>query len=92
MAVQAKDAKRVSAQPVIQENEKYYLRIWLLQIGMGGADCKESRRALLEGLKGHTAFRTKEDAEKFSAAQKEKRAAAKAAKLAAQEGGDDDDE
>ena len=38
-------------------------------------------KALLDGLKGHTAFRTKEDAEKFSIAQKEKRAAVKAAHL-----------
>lgn len=81
----AKDAKRASATPVVEENEKYYLRIWLVQIGMAGKEEKESRKALLAGLKGHTAFRTKEDAEKFSIAQKEKRSAAKAARLAAQE-------
>lgn len=81
----AKDAKRASATPVVEENEKYYLRIWLVQIGMAGKEEKESRKALLAGLKGHTAFRTKEDAEKFSLTQKVKRNAAKAARLAAQE-------
>ena len=81
----AKEAKRVSASPVIEENEKYYLRIWLVQLGMAGTASKESRQALLAGLKGHTAFRTKEEAEKFSIAQKEKRAAVKAAQLAGQE-------
>ena len=81
----AKKAKRVSATPVVEENEKYYLRIWLVQLGMAGAANKESRMALLDSLKGHTAFRTKEDAEKFSIAQKEKRAAVKAAQMAGQE-------
>lgn len=85
MVARAKEAKRVSAEPVIQENEKYYLRIWLVQLGLSGKGGKESRKALLDGLKGHTAFRTPEDAERFSIAQKEKRAAAKAAKLAASE-------
>lgn len=81
----AKEAKRVSATPVVKENEKYYLRIWLVQLGMAGAANKESRKALLAGLKGHTAFRTKEEAEKFSIAQKEKRAALKATQMAGQE-------
>ena len=54
---------------------------------MAGAANKESRKALLDGLKGHTAFRTKEEAEKFSIAQKEKRAAVKAAQMAEQESG-----
>ena len=81
----AQEAKRVSATPVVEENEKYYLRIWLVQLGMDGAANKESRKALLAGLKGHTAFRTREDAKKFSIAQKEKRAALKAAHLEEQE-------
>ena len=81
----AKEAKRVSATPVVEENEKYYLRIWLVQLGMAGAANKELRKALLAGLKGHTAFRTKEEAEKFSIAQKEKRAAVKAAQMADQQ-------
>ena len=70
MVKKAKEAKRVSTTPVVEENEKYYLRIWLVQLGMAGSANKESRKALLAGLKGHTAFRTKEAAEKFSIAQK----------------------
>lgn len=85
MIKKAKEAKRVSATPVVEENEKYYLRIWLVQLDMAGAANKESRKALLAGLKGHTAFRTKEEAEKFSIAQKEKRAAVKAAQMADQQ-------
>lgn len=85
MIKKAKEAKRINATPVVEENEKYYLRIWLVQLGMAGAGNKESRKALLAGLKGHTAFRTKEEAEKFSIAQKEKRAAVKAAHLEAKE-------
>lgn len=39
----------------------------------------------MAGLKGHSAFRTDEDAEKFKADQKAKRAAKKAAAAASQE-------
>ena len=75
----AKEAKRVSAAPVVEENEKYYLRIWLMQLGMAGVANKESRKALLAGLKGHTAFRTKEEADRFKAVQKSKRESMKVA-------------
>lgn len=74
----AKTASRVNPAEMKPENEKYYLRGWLVRLGFGGAEGKEVRRALLEGLKGHTAFRTPEDAARFSANQKAKRAAKKA--------------
>lgn len=90
MIKKAKEAKRVSTTPVVEENEKYYLRIWLVQLGMAGVANKESRKALLAGLKGHTAFRTKEEAEKFSIAQKKKRAAVKAAYLEGKENASDE--
>ena len=90
MVKKAKEAKRVSTTPVVEENEKYYLRIWLVQLGMAGSANKESRKALLAGLKGHTAFRTKEAAEKFSIAQKKKRAAMKAAYLEGKENASDE--
>ena len=90
MVKNAKEAKRVSTTPVVEENEKYYLRIWLVQLGMAGSANKESRKALLAGLKGHTAFRTKEAAEKFSFAQKKKRAAVKAAYLEGKENASDE--
>ena len=72
------EAKRISSKPQEPENEKYYFRIWLVQLGMDGADCKAHRQALLAGLKGHSAFRTDADAAKFSANQKAKRKARKA--------------
>ena len=90
MVKKAKEAKRVSTTPVVEENEKYYLRIWLVQLCMAGSANKESRKALLAGLKGHTAFRTKEAAEKFSIAQKKKRAAVKAAYLEGKENASDE--
>ena len=85
IVTKAKEAKRVSVTPVVEENEKYYLRIWLVQLGLAGTANKESRKALLAGLKGHTAFRTKEEAEKFSIIQKERRAAVKATQMNNQE-------
>ena len=51
----------------IEENEKYYMRAWLVSIGFGGKEGKETRSFFLKGLKGHTAFRTPEDAEKWKA-------------------------
>lgn len=51
----------------IEENEKYYMRAWLVSIGFGGSEGKEIRAFFLKGLKGHTAFRTSEDAEKWKA-------------------------
>lgn len=67
MVAQAKEAKRVKATEQKPENEKYYFRIWLIRLGLGGKGGKASRKALLEGLKGHTAFRTPEDEEKHKA-------------------------
>ena len=78
MVRKAGEAKRISSKPQEPENEKYYFRIWLVQLGMDGADCKAYRQALLAGLKGHSAFRTEADAAKFSANQKAKRNARKA--------------
>lgn len=82
MVNSAKQAKRVDPTNQVVENEKYYLRIWLIHLGLSGRGGQETRRALLDGLKGHTAFRTPEDAARFSANQKAKREAAKAAAAA----------
>ena len=65
MTTQALNAKRVSADETIEENEKYYMRVWLVRLGFGGKDGKDVRNELLGNLKGHTAFRTPEDAEKW---------------------------
>ena len=43
------------------------MRAWLVSIGFGGSEGKEIRAFFLKGLKGHTAFRTSEDAEKWKA-------------------------
>ena len=67
MAKTAKEAKRVSPKATIEENEKYYMRVWLVRIGLGGKDGKETRKVFLSRLKGHTAFRTEEDKEKWNA-------------------------
>ena len=61
----AKEAKRVSPKETIEENEKYYMRIWLVRLGLDGKEAKETRRVLLQNLKGHTAFRTEADKEKW---------------------------
>lgn len=63
MVSQAKAHKRISPKETIEENEKYYMRTWLIRLGLGGQAAKETRRELLKNLKGHTAFRT--DAEKL---------------------------
>ena len=54
----AKAAHRVKAELQDSENEKYYMRAWLLRLGYGGADLKKERRLLLRNLKGHSAFPT----------------------------------
>ena len=63
----AKTAKRVVTVVRRPINEKYVLRSWLVRLGMGGADYKSERNALLDGLKGHTAFRTDVEAQKHKA-------------------------
>lgn len=73
MVAHAKEAKRISPKVSEPENEKYYLRVWLVRLGLGGSGAKESRKALLEGLKGHTAFRTPADAEKHKARLRERK-------------------
>jgi hypothetical protein len=64
MVSNAKNSKRVSPKVKKPENEKYYFRVWLVRLGLGGKGSKNTRRALLKDLKGHTAFRTKVDEEK----------------------------
>lgn len=79
MVQSAGKQKRISPKPTIEENEKYYMRAWLVRIGLGGKDVKEERAFLLGRLKGHTAFRTPADEEKWKANRRAARAAAKEA-------------
>jgi hypothetical protein len=73
MVAHVREAKRISPKASEPENEKYYLRVWLVRLGLGGKGAKDSRKALLEGLKGHTAFRTSADAEKHKARLRERK-------------------
>lgn len=60
----AKESTRVQAKLTQPENEKYYMRCWLIRLGLGGKGGAETRKALLKNLKGHSAFRTEEELEK----------------------------
>jgi hypothetical protein len=73
MVSAAKKAKRVQLATRKPENEKYYLRMWLLRIGMGTKASHESRMALLKGLNGWSAFRTEGEAMAHAKKQKERR-------------------
>ena len=77
MVRQAKEQKRISPKETIEENEKYYMRIWLLRLGFGGAEGKEIRNLLLKNLKGHSAFRTEENKQRWQEARRNEREAAK---------------
>jgi hypothetical protein len=70
--------KRVQAKDVDDINEKYSLRVWLIRLGLNGADCKADRKRLMENLSGHSAFRNDAERERWEAKQKAKREAAKA--------------
>lgn len=67
MVKRASEQKCVNPKQTIEENEKYYMRAWLVSLGFSGSEGKETRAFFLKGLKGHTAFRTPEDAEKWKA-------------------------
>lgn len=85
MAKQAKEQKRIDAEERIEENEKYYMRIWLLRIGFSGKEMKDSRNALMENLKGHSAFRTQADIDRAKVRTKQRVEAKKLAEQEAQE-------
>lgn len=69
--------KRVQAKDVDDSNEKYALRIWLIRLGLNGADCKVDRKRLMAPLSGHTAFRNDAERVRWEAKQKAKRDVAK---------------
>ena len=60
VADRAMKAHRVSSKRVepLDSEMKYFCRSWLMQLGMGGADFKATRAALLNHLHGYAAFRT----------------------------------
>ena len=67
MVKKASEQKRVNSKATVEQNEKYYMRAWLVNLGFGGKEGKEVRNFFLKDLKGHTAFRTPADAEKWKA-------------------------
>ena len=79
IAKRAKTAHHVSASLVDPgaDEMKYFCRNWLIQLGMGGPEHKENRRALLNHLTGFAAFRTvdkmQEHRDKYAAKRREKR-------------------
>jgi len=77
MAQQAREQKRINPKETIEENEKYYMRIWLLRLGFGGAEGKETRSLLLKNLKGNSAFRTEENKQRWQEARRNEREAAR---------------
>ena len=77
MVRQAKEQKRISPKETIEENEKYYMRIWLLRLGFGGAEGKEIRDLLLKNLKGNSAFRTEENKQRWQEARRNEKEAAR---------------
>lgn len=62
IAAKAKAAKRVNTAPVepADSEMKYFCRAFLLQLGLGGAEHKDTRSLLLNHLHGYAAFRTTE--------------------------------
>ena len=63
----AKAATRVQAQRQEPENEKYFMRGWLVRLGFGGKEAKGMRELFQKHLKGNSAFLTEADADKHRA-------------------------
>ena len=81
----AQTQKRVQAKETDDSNEKYSLRVWLVRLGLNGAEYKAERKILMKNLTGHAAFRTPADEEKWKARQQVKRDALRAVKAASAE-------
>lgn len=63
----SKEQKRIQAKKVDESNEKFAFRVWLVRLGLNGSETKAERKTFYVNLTGHTAFRTKEDEEKWYA-------------------------
>ena len=60
----AETATRISIKRLDDsENEKYHANSWLMRMGFGGADYKETRRILMGRLTGFAAFKSAADME-----------------------------
>jgi len=65
MLAAAVSAHWISPDETIEENEKFYMRAWLVRIGLCGPETKYVRSIVLKNLKGHTAFRNVESAARW---------------------------
>ena len=72
--------KRVQAKDVDDSNEKYSLRVWLIRLGLNGAEFKSDRKRLMAPLSGHSAFRNDAERERWEAKQLAKKEALKVSK------------
>lgn len=70
MAKASITSKRVNPKPTIVENEKYYMRVWLVRLGLDGKAGEATRREILKNLKGHTAFKDEAAQERWKEQQK----------------------
>ena len=88
MVDRAKQAHRIQGKPLHPaENEmKYWCYLFLMQLGFGGPDYKETRRILLGHLKGYAAFKNAAQMDAHKSKCAERRRAAREA--AAQEDGE----
>ena len=70
----AETATRISIKRLDDsENEKYHANSWLMRMGFGGADYKETRRILMGHLTGFAAFKNAADMEAHRERQAQRR-------------------
>lgn len=70
----AETASRISIKRLDDsENEKYHANSWLMRMGFGGADYKETRRILMGHLTGFAAFKSAADMEAHKKRQAQRR-------------------
>ena len=77
IAKMSKNSKRITMTEADVESEKYAFRGFLIRLGFSGPEYKATRKRLLQNLSGASAFRNKEEADKFAARQKALRDARK---------------
>ena len=70
----AETASRISIKRLDDsENEKYHANSWLMRMGFGGADYKETRRILMGHLTGYATFKSVADMEAHKERQAQRR-------------------
>ena len=57
--------KKINLEETITENEKFYMRVWLVRIGLDGKEHSGTRRFWMRNLKGNSAFRNESTKEKW---------------------------